>query len=56
MASAQSPVDLAGAEFGYVMSPTQIVHRIRHGRYTHALPGIAAPATLRGVIRKLFQG
>ena len=56
MANAQSPVDLAGAEFGYVMSPTQIVHRIRHGRYTHALPGIAAPDAPLSLMRKLFRG
>jgi len=56
MASARAPVDLAGAELGYVMSPTQIIYRIRHGRYTLSLPGISAPDTPLSVIRKLFRG
>ncbi len=56
MTSARRPVDLAKAEFGYVMSPTQIVHRIRHGRYTHALPGMEASETPLSFIRKVFLG
>ena len=56
MTSARAPVDLAGAELGYVMSPAQIVYRIRHGRYTLSLPGIAAADTPLSVIRKLFRG
>ncbi len=38
MAPASRDADIEEAEFGYVMSPIQIAHRVRHGRYTHDLP------------------
>ena len=56
MSPALRPSDLDGAELGYVMSPIQIVHRVRHGRYTLDLPRVAHSKTLVGILEKLFKG
>lgn len=56
MAPARTNGDLEGTELGYVMSPPQIVHRIRHGRYTHDLPKVFEAPRLKGIFRRLIGG
>lgn len=56
MTPARTSADLLGAELGYVMSPIQIVHRIRHGRYTHDLPAVLDSPKSKGLFRRLVGG
>jgi len=56
MAPARTSADLEGAELGYVMSPGQIIHRIRHGQYTHDLPAVVGAPRLKGLLRRLIGG
>jgi hypothetical protein len=55
MIAATSNADLAGAEIGLVMSPHQIVHRLHHGRYTHAFPQKVERGSRIGLLRRVFR-
>ena len=55
MMAATSDADLEGAEIGYVMSPGQIVHRLRHGRYTLDFPLSVESSSFAGLLRQLLR-